>query len=101
MAIIQLKKNADMEEVQKALQELGITKGQRLDGGRMVVYINRRRWLCMQYPALEPLYAADRAFWKEVRRRTRNGEAVPQEEIEAHTAQFNKRFNQIIASYEK
>lgn len=101
MATIVLKQGADPLQVAEDLQKAGITKGQMLPDGRMVVYINRRKWLCSLYPELIPLYEEDRAFWKEVRRRTRQGEDVPQREIEAHAKYFNQQFNAIMDKYEK
>ena len=62
MAIITLKPGADPLEVSKMLREQGITMGQRLSDGRYAVFINPRKWLCMQYPELKSLYEEDRAF---------------------------------------
>ena len=81
MATIKLKPGADPLQVSAELRKIGITMGQRLPDGRVVAFINRTKWLCMQYPELIPLYDEDRAFWKDVRKRTRNGEDVPREEI--------------------
>ena len=74
MATMKLNKEADPLQVAEALRSAGITVGQRLEDGRVVVFINRRKWLCMQYPELIPIYEDDRMFWKSVRKRTRNGD---------------------------
>ena len=98
---MKLNKEADPLQVAEALRSAGITVGQRLEDGRVVVFINRRKWLCMQYPELIPIYEDDRMFWKSVRKRTRNGEEVSKEEIEAHAKEFNERFNKVMEKYEK
>ena len=41
MATIQLKNDANPEEVSAALQAQGITMGQQLEDGRYVVYVNQ------------------------------------------------------------
>ena len=96
MATITLKPGTDLELVKAELEKAGITVGQRLPDGRIVAFINSRKWLCMQFPELIPLYREDRAFWKAVRKRTRNGEDVPKSELEAHTKHFNEQFDKII-----
>ena len=45
MATIQLKNDADPEEVSAALQSQGITMGQQLEDGRYVVYVNQENFL--------------------------------------------------------
>ena len=90
-----------MEQIEAELEQLGVTKGQRLPDNRLVIYINRRKWMCMLYPDLAPLYAEDRAFWRSVHKRTRAGETVPQAEIEAHAKYFNEQEKIIIESYER
>ena len=101
MATITLKEGVDPLQVAEELKQAGVTMGQRLPNGRYVVFINKRKWLIMCYPALEDLYHEDREFWRNVRRRTRNGEDVPREEIEAHAAYFKQEEQRIIDSYEK
>ena len=100
MARIILKEGANRDEVAAKLREVGITMKQRLADGSYVAFINRDKWLLMQYPDLAPLFAEDRAFWKAVRKRTRNGETVPQTEIEAHAKEYNRQFELIISKYE-
>ena len=101
MAKVTLKNGADPLEVTEELKRIGITKGQMLPNGQMVVYINQRTYMCRLYPKLIPLYQEDRRFWKNVRKRTRNGEDVPQSEIQAHADYFKKMYNQIINQHEK
>ena len=91
----------DPAKVAEALKTIGITKGQLLPDGRMVVYINQRQWMCSQYPELVPVYQADRRFWKDVRKRTRAGETVSQEEIEAHAEAIREQVKNIIGTYER
>ena len=100
MAIIRLKAGADPAQVAGELREAGITMGQRLADGRYVAYVDRKKWLCAQYPELAELYAEDREFWRGVRRRTRGGEDVDQAEIYAHGKYFNERFDEILKRYE-
>lgn len=100
MAKVKLQAGVDPTEVAEMLKAVGITKGQILPDGRMVVYINQRQWLCQQYPELVPIYREDRRFWKEVRKRTRNGETVAQEEIQAHAERFKEQINKIIGKDE-
>ena len=101
MAQIYVKEGTDMSAVAAALWSEGIQLGRRLSDGSYVAYIHRRRWMCIQYPDLAPLYEEDRAFWKSVRKRTRQGEHVPMEEIETHAKQFNEQEKAIIAKYER
>ena len=101
MATIVLKQGADPLQVAEDLRKAGITKGQMLQDGKMVAYINRRKWLCGLYPELIPLYEEDRAFWKSVRKRNRQGEEVDSAEIYAHSKYFNQRFDEIMKKYEK
>ena len=96
MATITLKPGTDLLLVKAELEKAGITVGQQLPDGRIVAFINSRKWLCMQYPALIPLFQEDRVFWKTVRKRSRNGEDVPKSEIEAHAKWFNEQFDKII-----
>ena len=100
MAVIRLKAGVDPAQVAGELREAGITLGQRLADGRYVAYIDRKRWLCMQYPELAALYAEDREFWRDVRRRTRRGEDVDHAEIYAHAKYFNQEFDAIVKRYE-
>jgi len=100
MAIITLKPNTDPAAVAEELRQVGITMGQKLEDGRYVAFIHQRKWMLMQYPALADLYREDRAFWKAVRKRTRNGEDVPREEIAAHADYFKQEEQRIIDSYE-
>ena len=99
--MIQLKKGADPGLVAEELRRCGITLHRSLGGGRYVAFIHRRKWLLMLYPALEGLYKEDRAFWREVRKRTRKGEPVAMGEIEAHAKEFKEREKRIIESYER
>lgn len=96
MAKVRLKAGADPEKVAEALKAIGITKGQILPDGRMVVYINQRQWLCNQYPELVPVYQADRRFWRAVRKRTQAGETVSEEEINEHAKAFREQVKKII-----
>lgn len=100
MAVIRLKVGADPAQVAEELRASGITMGQRLPDGRYVAYVDRKKWLCIQYPELAALYAEDREFWRDVRRRQRRGEDVDQAEIYAHAKSFNQQFDEIIARYE-
>ena len=100
MARIILKPGADPLQVAEDLRKVGITMKQRLPDGSYVAFISSRKWLCMQYPDLIPLYEEDRDFWKSVRARARNGEDVPQEEIYAHGLWFNEQFDKIMSKYE-
>ena len=100
MAKLTVKPGADALAVAEELRKVGITMGRRLPDGQYVVFISPRKWMLMQYPALADLYREDRAFWKAVRKRTRNGEEVPRDEIEAHTTYFKQEEKRIIDSYE-
>ena len=100
MAKIELKPGADPLQVAEDLRKSGIVLHRRLTDGAYVAFVPHRRWMVMHYPALEPLYREDREFWRDVKRRTRGGEEVPQAEIEAHAEWFKKREQQIIESYE-
>ena len=101
MAKIELKKDADPMQVAEDLRKEGIVMHRRLADGAYVAFVPHRRWMLMHYPALEPLYREDRVFWRDVRKRTRAGEDVPQETIKAHAEYFKKREQQIIESYER
>ena len=101
MGKMKLKPGADPLEVAEDLRKVGVTKGQKLPDGQYVIYITERKWMLMLYPALKDLYNEDRAFWKTVRKRTRNGEDVPQEEIKAHAEYFKQEEQRIIDSYER
>ena len=100
MAKIELQPGADPLQVAEDLRKSGIVLHRRLTDGAYVAFVPHRRWMVMHYPALEPLYREDREFWRDVKRRTRDGEEVPQAEIEAHAEWFKKREQQIIESYE-
>ena len=101
MATITLKPGTDPLAVAEELRNVGITMGQKLPNGQYVIFISNRKWMIMQFPALTNLYQEDRAFWRNVRKRTRNGEDVPREEIAAHAAYFKQEEQRIIDSYEK
>ena len=101
MAKMELNIGADLNAVTEALWKKGIIVGRKLPDGRYVVYSNRYSMLCALYPELKPLVQQDRAFWKDVRRRTRNGENVSQQEIQTHAQQFKRQMNEIIQKHEK
>ena len=101
MAKVTLQPGADLLQVTKVLNDMGITVGQKLPDGKFVAYINRRKWLGMLYPDLIPLFQEDRRFWKTVRQRTKAGEVVSQSELEAHAKDYNQQFNEIIERYER
>ena len=98
MATITLKPDADPLQIASDLQQCGITLGQKLPDGRYVAYVNKRIWLCQQYPELIPVYQEDRAFWRNVRKRYRNGEDVPKEELQAHAKHFKDQLERIVNS---
>ena len=101
MARITLKEGADPLKIGEELAQAGITMGRRLPDGRYVAYVNKRIWLCQQYPELIPVYQEDRAFWRNVRKRCRNGEDVPREELQAHAKKFKEQLNEIIDQHER
>ena len=95
-----MKEGADPLQVAEELRSCGVTVGRRTDDG-FVCWIDRKKWLCRLYPELVPLYQEDRRFWKEIRKRRRNGESVSDAEIEAHAKEFNKQFDAIMSKYER
>ena len=101
MAKITLKEGADPLKVAEALRKIGIVLHRSIGENRYVAFIPRKKWLCMMYPELIPLYEQDRAFWRDVRKRTRNGEEVDPAEIYAHGQHFNEQFDLIMKKYER
>ena len=101
MATIVLKPDADPLQVADDLRKSGIVLHRRLSDNSYVAFVPGRKWLCMQYPELIPLYKEDQAFWKSVRKRNRQGEEVDPEEIYAHGKYFNQRFDEIMKKYER
>ena len=101
MAQIKLKEGADPIGVAKALAEQGITMGQRLANGSYVVFINRKRWLCMQFPELVAVYKIDRVFWKTVKKRNKTDDPVSKAEIEAHMAWLKSEEERIMGKEEE
>ena len=100
MAKVYPKKNADPLQVNEEIERMGLTRGQRLPDGSRVVYYNPRKQLAALYPELVPLFQDERRFWKQVRKRTRNGEDVPESELKAYADDFKRQFNEILDTYE-
>lgn len=84
MALITLKHGADVEEVKRQLKADGITVYKQNAKGQLIVFVNRKQYLARFYPEALPVYEADRKYWREVRKRTKNGEHVSKEELKAH-----------------
>ena len=95
------KQGIDPESVREQLLKQGIYM-RRYKNGSTTIFINRRNYLLALYPDLEPLYTADRAFWKSIRKRTRNGEeqSLLRDEIKAHATWLKNEEKRIISTYE-
>ena len=100
MAIIILSKEADPLKVAEELRKIGITMRQKVSEGRYVVWLNKRQWFVSRYPDLAAVYAADRDFWRSVRKRKRNGETVTEDELRTHANWLKNEEKRIIDSYE-
>ena len=102
MSVIYLKPGVDPLQVKTDLQAAGITMGQKLPDGGYVAFIPRWKWLILQFPELETLIKQDRAFWRQIRKRLRNGEKAEElrDEIRQHAQYYQQQFNEIISKYE-